>query len=140
MSMGFIIVGFLAGVISGMGIGGGVLLIPALGLFFGMSQHAAQSINLLYFLPTAAIAIITHKKKGNIQRDGMLKLTLFGLVGAGVGASLALWMNPAILRKVFGGFLFIMGMIEIFKKGNDANNEKDDKHGTNGIRGNEAAV
>ena len=114
--MGYIITGFLAGTISGMGIGGGVLLIPALGILYGMHQQAAQSINLLYFIPTAAIALFTHRKNGNIQSDGLLKLTLFGLFGAGIGAALALWIEPDLLKKIFGFFLLGMGIIEFSKK------------------------
>ena len=113
---GYMITGFLAGTISGMGIGGGALLIPALAILYGMSQQAAQSVNLLYFIPTAAIAIITHRKKKNIETKGLLRLTLFGMIGAGIGSSLALWTNPIILKKIFGFFLLIMGVIEIFKR------------------------
>ena len=111
------VTGFLAGTISGMGIGGGALLIPALGIFFGMGQQAAQSINLLYFIPTAAIAVLTHRKKGSIETKGLLKLVLFGLIGAAIGASLAMWIDADILKKIFGFFLLAMGTIEIFKKG-----------------------
>ena len=115
--LGYLITGFLAGTISGMGIGGGAILIPALGFLYGMDQQAAQSINLLYFIPTAAIAVITHKKEGNIQTKGIFKLTLFGLAGAGIGASVALMIGPGALRRIFGFFLLTMGLIEIFKKG-----------------------
>jgi len=127
MWMGYVLTGFLAGTISGMGIGGGTLLIPALGIFFGMGQQSAQSINLLYFIPTAAIAVITHKKSGNIETKGIFKLIMFGLLGAAIGASLAMWINPEMLKKIFGFFLFVIGTIEIFKKGRDHNN------GTNSI-------
>ena len=116
MWMMYVLTGFLAGTISGMGIGGGVLLIPALGLFFGLGQQSAQSINLLYFIPTAAIAVITHRKKGNIQQHGMLKLALYGLIGAGLGAALAMWIDESILRKIFGLFMLVMGLVEISKK------------------------
>ena len=128
--MGYIIAGFLAGTISGMGIGGGALLIPILGIIFGMGQQAAQSINLLYFIPTASIAVFTHRKKGNIQSKGMMKLVVFGLVGAGLGAMLALWVDASILRKIFGFFLLTMGIIEILKKGKENKNEAN-SNGTN---------
>jgi len=113
----YIITGFLAGTISGMGIGGGALLIPALAIFFGMGQQQAQSINLLYFIPTAAIAVYTHRKNGNIEKGGLFRLVIFGLIGAGLGASLALWVDENLLRKIFGFFLLIMGIIEFFRKG-----------------------
>ena len=119
MWIGYVATGFLAGAISGMGIGGGALLIPALGLIFGMSQQAAQSINLLYFIPTAIIAIITHGRNGNIPKEPfLLRLALFGLIGAGAGAALALWVDANMLKRIFALFLLTMGMIEIFRKGN----------------------
>ena len=131
--LGYVIAGLLAGTISGMGIGGGSLLIPALGIFFGMSQQSAQGINLMYFIPTALIAVITHRKKGNIVSEGMLKLALFGLAGAAAGAALALWIDAELLRRIFGFFLLIMGVVEIFKKG-------EAKDGTDDVRRNEGAL
>ena len=116
MWMGFVLTGFLAGTISGMGIGGGAILIPALGIFFGMGQKSAQSINLLYFIPTAAVAVITHRRKGNIQSGVLPKLLFYGLIGAATGATLAMWIDADMLRKIFGFFLLVMGVIEIFKK------------------------
>jgi len=110
-----ILIGFVSGVISGMGIGGGTVLIPALGILTGMEQKAAQSINLMYFIPTAAIAVITHRKKGNIETKGTAKLILFGLVGAGAGAMLAMWIDAGTLKRIFGFFLLAMGLYE-FKK------------------------
>ena len=110
-----VITGFLAGVISGMGIGGGALLIPALVMLFGMEQQAAQKVNLLYFLPTAAIAIFTHHKNGNIEKQNIKRLLLFGFVGAGAGAMLALWLQGDVLRRCFGFFLLGMAAYELYK-------------------------
>ena len=62
-----IVAGLLAGVVSGMGIGGGSLLIIVLVSFFGVEQILAQGINLLYFLPTAAAAIVIHIKNKQID-------------------------------------------------------------------------
>ena len=117
MWIGYTLTGFLAGTVSGMGIGGGALLIPVLGVFYGMGQQSAQSLNLLYFIPTAAIAVITHSKKGNIETRGLLKLVMFGLVGAFIGATLAMRAEADILKKIFGFFLLAMGTMEVFKKG-----------------------
>ncbi len=111
-----ILIGVLSGVISGMGIGGGTILIPALSIFFDYEQQVAQNFNLIYFIPTAVIALITHSKSGNIEKKVLWKIIIFGLIGAGVGAIVAVNMQPDILRKCFGGFLFVMGVLEIFKK------------------------
>lgn len=116
MIIGMIIIGFLSGIISGMGIGGGTVLIPALSIFFNYEQHTAQNFNLIYFIPTAIIALFTHVKSGNIEKTVLWKIVLFGLIGAGVGAFVAINIEADILRKCFGGFLLIMGILEIFKK------------------------
>ncbi len=114
----YVLIGFLSGIISGMGIGGGTILIPALTIFFDVKQQTAQNINLIYFIPTACIALFTHKKNGNIETKIIGKLVLFGLLAAVAGSLIAVNMDPSFLKKLFGGFLLIMGLIEIFKKNN----------------------
>lgn len=111
-----VVIGFFSGIISGMGIGGGTLLIPALILILGIDQHQAQGVNLIYFLPTAMTALVTHQKKHNILWETTKPLALFGLAGAAVGAFLAVSLEAELLRKAFGGFLFLMGLSELFKK------------------------
>lgn len=111
------IVGFAAGLIGGMGIGGGTILIPALVFFVGVNQQIAQSINLLSFIPAAIIAIFVHMRKKNVEGKLVLKLILFGCIGAIIGSYLAVLINPRILKKAFGVFLLIMGIREIMSKG-----------------------
>ena len=108
--------GFLSGIISGMGIGGGAILIPALTMFLSMGQRDAQFVNLIYFIPTAITALITHQKKGSLDWKTAKPLAAMGLVGAAAGAFLAVSLESELLRKIFGGFLFLMGFSEIFKK------------------------
>jgi len=110
-----ILVGFAAGIISGMGIGGGAILIPALTIIFGMAQQNAQHINLLYFIPTAIFAVLVHRKNGNIEKRGLFPLILFGLVGALPGALIAVKIDANYLRKGFAVFLLFMGIYEIWK-------------------------
>jgi uncharacterized membrane protein YfcA len=116
MRLWYVITGFISGIVSGMGIGGGAVLIPALTIFFSMGQQAAQHINLLYFLPTAAVALVTHKKEGNIERKGLPALILFGLLGAAAGSLLAARIEADWLRKGFGFFLLGMGVYEFIRK------------------------
>ena len=111
----YVLTGLASGVVSGMGIGGGAILIPALTIFLGMEQQAAQKINLLFFLPTAAIALRTHTKNGNIEKKGLLRLTLYGLAGAAAGAFIAVQIDGAYLRKGFAIFLLGMAAYEIVK-------------------------
>lgn len=118
------LVGFCSGIISGMGIGGGTILIPALLFLTDINQQQAQGVNLIYFIPTAITALITHQKKGNLDWKTAKPIALLGLAGAAAGAFLAVSLESDVLRKVFGGFLFLMGLSEIFKKKKDEKGEK----------------
>ncbi len=113
-----ILVGILSGIISGMGIGGGTILIPALVFIKNINQHQAQGINLIYFIPTAIAALWMHRKNDSIQKKIVKPIVLFGLIGAAAGAFLAVNIEADFLKKIFGGFLFIMGVVEILKKEN----------------------
>lgn len=117
MKLILIFIGLLSGIISGMGIGGGTLLIPALTIFMHMEQKAAQNINLLYFIPTGLIALWIHAKSKRIQWKALIALVLSGMIGAVGGVFLASYINGNFLRKLFGFFLLVMGIIEFFKKG-----------------------
>lgn len=114
--IGFIILGIISGIISGMGIGGGTILIPVLTMFWSIEQKVAQNINLIYFIPTACIALIAHIKNKNIQKDILFIIIIGGLIGAIIGSFLAIKLNSSFLKKIFGFFLLLMGIIEIFKK------------------------
>jgi len=109
-------IGILAGIISGMGIGGGAILIPALTIFFGQSQHAAQNINLIYFIPTAIIAIFAHSKNNLIEKQVLPKIILGGILGAVAGSIIALNLRSDTLKQIFAVFLLIAGVAEFFKK------------------------
>ncbi len=111
-----ILIGAAAGVISGMGVGGGTILIPALVFIFGADQFCAQGVNLIYFVPTAVIALITHTKDKNIETKILKPLIFFGIIGAVIGSTAALSLKPDLLKKIFGIFLFFMGINEIRKK------------------------
>jgi len=112
-----IIIGFLSGVISGMGIGGGTILIPALVFFARASQHAAQSVNLAAFFPTAFIALWIHTKNKHVKYKIALLLFSAGAFGAFLGSLFAVSISSLALRKAFGIFLLFMGIYELCRKG-----------------------
>ena len=112
----YVIIGLLSGIISGMGIGGGTVLVPALSIIYGMQQQTVQKINLIYFIPTAVIALITHVKQGNIEKKPLLPIIAFGLIGAAAGSFVAMGLKADILRKGFGFFLLAMGFYEFIRK------------------------
>ena len=110
------LIGFLSGIISGMGIGGGTILIPSLVLLSELPQQQAQGINLVVFLPVSIVALITHYRKGNIDFS-FAKLIIFGgVIGSLIGSLLAIKINPDNLKKCFGIFLLIIGVYQLFQK------------------------
>ena len=107
----YIVFGTLAGIISGMGLGGGVILIPFLTLLNNYTQQQAQSINLIYFIPTAIIALITHRKNNNIEKNlGLGFLIVFGILGGVIGSYIALNLDPSLLKQVFAFFMLSLGI------------------------------
>lgn len=111
----YAIIGLFSGVISGMGIGGGAILIPALILLTQMNQQTAQGINLLYFLPTAVAALLIHWKNKVVEWKTALVIGLSGVVGALLGSWIAVALHSELLRKMFGCFLLLTGIYEIYK-------------------------
>lgn len=111
-----LLAGALTGVLSGFGIGGGTLLLIYMTTFAQVIQDAAQGINLLYFLPTAATALVSHKKNGYLQKEAAVPAIWLGLVGTALAAWLATSLDVALLRKCFGVYLLYVGCVELFRK------------------------
>ncbi len=109
-----ILVGFISGIISGMGIGGGMILIPALVMLLSVSQKDAQAMNLWYFLPTALFSICVHAKNRCIEYKKSALIILTGIPFALIGSYMALQIDPSLLGKLFGGFLAIFGIKEVY--------------------------
>lgn len=116
--MKFILIGFFSGILGGMGIGGGTILIPALIFFAAISQHQAQGINLLVFIPTSIIAIFIHYKNKNLQTDIILPIIIPGLITSFLGSMISSNMDPSNLRKIFGVFMLMIGIYQFFHKNN----------------------
>ncbi len=108
-----ILLGFISGTISGMGMGGGTILIPGLVIFAGIEQKVAQGINLLYFMPAAVSALVLHIKNKHIQKKSLIFLVAGGLVGAAAGSFLAVQISNLLLKRIFSIFLIGMGAYEI---------------------------
>ena len=112
-----VLAGAATGVLSGFGVGGGTLLILWLTFLGGYDQISAQGINLLYFLPTSAAALVLHWKNGYIPwKKAVLPAALAGCVTAGLGAWAAGGLDTGLLRRLFGGYLLILGLAELFRK------------------------
>lgn len=108
--------GAVTGVLSGFGVGGGTLLLIYLTAFAGMEQTLAQSTNLLYFLPAAAMSLPSHFKNGYIDKKAALPAIGAGLVCSALAAWIATTLDVELLRKCFGVFLLYIGVTELFRK------------------------
>lgn len=116
----YVVAGVTAGVLGGMGMGGGTLLIPLLSIFYAVSQHTAQAVNLISFIPMAIVAIIIHLKNKIIKFDKILFIIIPGVLTCIAGCFIAKTMSGDLLKRVFGGFLLALSVfqfvIEIRKK------------------------
>lgn len=108
----YAVFGVLAGVLGGMGMGGGTILIPLLTIFLSCPQHVAQAVNLISFIPMAIIAVILHAKNKLIKKKGLLFViipaTLLSLVASLISAKL----NGDLLKKIFGAFLLCLAVVQ----------------------------
>ncbi|MFI3140701.1 MAG: sulfite exporter TauE/SafE family protein [Clostridia bacterium] len=112
---------FLSGILGSMGFGGGTILIVYLTVFLGLQQTNAQGINLVFFIPCAIYAVISYVKQGLIDKLLSIKLTLSSLIGVVIGYYLLTLIEPDLLGKIFGGFLILLALKEIFfTKNNNA--------------------
>ena len=114
--MKLFIIGLLSGIISGMGIGGGTILIPSLIFFSSLKQQEAQGINLIVFIPVAIVALVVHAKEKNIDFKYGKWIILGGIGGAIIGSIIAMKIEANSLRKYFGIFLLLIGIYEFIKK------------------------
>lgn len=108
-----ILIGSISGIFSGIGMGGGTILIVLLDVFEGLEQHIAQATNLIYFVPTAISAIIVNYKEKNIEINLAKTISIFGIVGAVIGAIISVNSDVDKLRKFYGIFLAIIAVHEI---------------------------
>ena len=101
--------GLGASVISAWGVGGGTLLLLVMTLFLGVDQRTAQGINLLFFLPTAASALVCHWKNGYLDKPPLKAAVPPAAVLALAGAWAATALDVELLRRPFGVYLLLSG-------------------------------
>lgn len=109
-----ILIGAFSGIFSGIGMGGGTVLIFLLSTFLGLEQHIAQATNLIYFVPTAISAIIVNYRDKNIDIKLARFISIFGIIGAIIGAIISVNTDVQRLRKIYGIFLAIIAVHEIY--------------------------
>lgn len=106
---------FLSGALSSMGFGGGTVLIIFLTLFLSYPQTKAQGINLMFFVISTIIPVIIYWKNKLIDKRRALILGIGGAVGITLGYFIMGQIPTEYLRKLFGGFVIIVGIKGIFE-------------------------
>lgn len=109
-----VLIGMFSGIFSGIGMGGGTILIFLLTTAAGIEQHIAQATNLIYFVPTAISAVIVNYKNKNIDTKLATIISICGAVGAVIGAKISVNTDVQKLKKLFGIFLAIIAIHEIY--------------------------
>lgn len=111
-----VLVGLLTGVLSGFGVGGGTLLLLWLTLTQGIPQQQAAGVNLLYFTGCAIPALLGHRKSGMVEKSAAKWAAISGLPLCVLGAIAATLFDTTLLRRLFGGFLLVVGWRELCAK------------------------
>ena len=111
-----LIVGTVLGFLTGLGVGGGSLLIIWLTAVLGTDPSAVRGINLLFFLPGALIAVMFRKRQGTVKWTNVLPPAVAGCVAAAVFSWLSTMINVEIIKKLFGGILIAAGIREVLWK------------------------
>ena len=111
-----IIIGIVAGILSGLfGVGGGIIIVPALVFFIGMTQHEAQGTSLgLMLLPIGILAAMNYFKSGNLDIRAGLIIALAFIIGGYFGSKIALGIQEITLKRIFGVMMLAVSIKLIF--------------------------
>ena len=114
--LGLLVLGLIAGIVSSMvGIGGGIIIVPALFGIFAMSQKMAQGTSVAMLLPPIGIlAVMNYWKSGYVDFKVAGLLCVAFIAGSYLGSTVAVKMNDTALRKVFGGFMLLLAIKYLF--------------------------
>lgn len=106
--------GFAAGLL---GVGGGIVMVPAMVLVLGFDQHVAQGTSLVVIIPAALAGSVTHYRNGRVSLRDAALLAMGGIGGAVVGSITALSVDDTVLRRLFGAFLLIVAAQLVIQRG-----------------------
>ena len=107
-----LLIGLLAGVISGfLGIGGGIVIIPALVYLLGYSQQNAQGTSLgLLLPPIGVLAVLNYHKAGYVNIKAAAIMCLTFIIGSYISSKVAVELPEAVLKKIFASFLLFYSL------------------------------
>ncbi|MCI8728485.1 MAG: sulfite exporter TauE/SafE family protein [Clostridia bacterium] len=106
----YVIAGIVGGIIGGMGMGGGTLLIPILTIMLDIPQKTAQAINLVSFIPMAAVTLVIHVKNKLVDKKSILYVCLPALFTTALSSIAVRYIDTVLLKKAFGVFLIVLGI------------------------------
>jgi uncharacterized protein len=111
-----LLVGLVAGFLSGLiGIGGGIIIVPALVLLLGFSQKEAQGTSLgILLLPIGILAVINYYKQGYLNMNYVVIVSLAFVIGGFLGSKLALSLSDEKMKKIFAGILMVLAIKMMF--------------------------
>ena len=97
-------IGLFAGLLSGfVGVGGGIIIVPALVFLLGLTQHQAQGTSLfVLMLPVVSFAVLNYWKSGNVKWEYGLVIAMTFIVGSFFGSKLSLKISPGLVQLLFG--------------------------------------
>ena len=107
---------FGAGILSAWGVGGGTLLLLMMTLLLGVDQRTAQGVNLLFFLPTAASALLCHWRGGQLDLPTVKTAVPWAVAAAALGAWAATAVDVEVLRRPFGVYLLFSAVMLLWPK------------------------
>lgn len=106
-----VVIGVAAGLLSGLfGVGGGVIMVPAMVLFAGLAQHAAQATSLAAVIPIAAVGALVFGRAESVDLPAAAALVVGSLVGVQFGARLMNRLSAETLARIFGVFLLLVAV------------------------------
>lgn len=113
-----LILGMVAGILSGMvGIGGGIVIVPALVYFLGYTQHQAQgTVLFMFLLPIGILGVFNYYNAGHIEFKTAFIIASTFIVGSYFGSKISIAVDQATLKKVFGAILFLVSLKMILGK------------------------
>jgi uncharacterized membrane protein YfcA len=113
-----LVIGTITGVMAGMlGIGGGIVVIPALVMIMGLSQQTAQGTSLAMMLPPVGIlAVYNYYKAGHVDIRIAILLAIAFIAGSYFGSKLAITIPQDLMKKIFGVVLFLFALKMFFSK------------------------
>ncbi|HTA62225.1 MAG TPA: sulfite exporter TauE/SafE family protein [Bacteroidia bacterium] len=111
-------IGLAAGCLSGLvGVGGGIIIVPALVYFLSFNQQMAQGTSLsILLLPTGIFAVMNYYQKGFVDWKVALIIASSFLLGGFIGSKVAISLDQNVVKKIFAGFMVLMGVKMLFWK------------------------